>query len=88
MLRDQRLELGDCLAVAAEREPGIEVVLDGGDPHLLEAANRLLRERLVAHGRQRRPVPERERLGEAVGRLLGPARGEVGTSVRNELLEP
>ena len=87
MLRDQRLELGDHLAVAAEREPGVEVVLDGGDPHLLQAADRLLRERLVAHVRQRRPAPERERLGEAVGRLLGPARGEVGAPARDKLLE-
>ena len=87
MLGDQRLELGDRLAVPAEREPGVEVVFDGGDPHLLQAADRLLRERLVAHVRQRRPVPERERFGEDVGRLPGPARGEVGAPARDQLLE-
>ena len=31
--------------------------------------------------------PLRERLGEAVGRLLGPARGEVGAPARDKLLE-
>ena len=88
MLGDQRLELGDQLAVLAEREPGLDVVLDRGDPQLLEAADRFLRERLVAHVRQSRPTPEGERVGKGVGRLLRPARGEVVTALPGQLLEP
>ena len=30
MLRDERLQLGDDLVVATEREPRVEVILDGG----------------------------------------------------------
>ena len=87
MLDDQRLELGNHLAVLTGREPGLDMVLDCGDPQLLEAADRFLRERLVAHVRQSRPTPEAERVGKGVGRLLRPARGEMGTALRGQLLE-
>ena len=84
MLGHQSLELGDRLAMAAEREPRIDVVLDGGDPQLLQAADRLLGEALVAHVGQRRPAPQRERLGEGVRRVLGVA---GAAPLRDELLE-
>ena len=87
MRRNELLELRDDLAVPAEREPRVHVILGGGDALLLEAADRLLRERLVADVRQCRSAPQPERLGEVVGRLLGPARGELGASAGDQLLE-
>jgi hypothetical protein len=87
MLGDQLLELGDHLAVAAEREARVDVVLDGREPQLLEPPDRLLRERLVAQVRERGARPDRERRAERVGRLLGPAGGQRGAPGGGEPLE-
>ena len=62
MTGDEGLELGDDLAVASEREVGLDPFLDGGQAELLEAGDLLLRERVEARsrraaGRARAPAP-------------------------------
>ena len=61
---DERLELGDELGVTAEREVGVDALLDDDGSQLLEARDLRLRERLVDEVGERRPAPERERLAQ------------------------
>ena len=59
---DERLELGDELVVAAERQVAVDALLERAQAQLLEAGDLALRERLVVQVRQRLAAPERERL--------------------------
>ena len=67
MLGDQCLELSDDLRVAAEREVGVDAILEAGDASLLEAPDLGLRERLVGEVGERRAAPEIERVAQAIG---------------------
>ena len=61
---DERLELGDELGVAAQREVGLDALLDDDGAQLLEPGDLRLRERLVDEVGERRAAPERERLAQ------------------------
>ena len=71
---DDRLQLGDELAVAAEREVGVDPVLERGEPQLREAGGLGRRERLLRELGERRAAPERERLAECRPRRPDPPR--------------
>ena len=62
VLGDQCLELADHVAVAAERQVGLDALLHAREPQLLEVCALDLRERLVGELRKRRPAPQREGL--------------------------
>ena len=70
MLRDQRLELADDVAVMPERQVGLDPPLERGEAQLLEARALVPCERLRELG-QRGPAPERERVAQQLARLLG-----------------
>ena len=61
---DERLELGDEISLAPEREVGVDPFLDGGQAQLLEAGDLLLRERVEGEVGKRRAAPELQRLAE------------------------
>ena len=66
---DERLELGDELGVAPEREVGLDPLLERDGAELLEPRDLGLGERLVEEVGERRAAPERERLAQrALGR--------------------
>ena len=71
MAGDLRLELADQLGAAAQREIGLDPVLERRQPLLLEPRDLRLRERLVGHVGQRRAAPDRERLPQPFGRVAG-----------------
>ena len=87
MARDQRFQLGDELGVSAEREIGVDPVLEGGDMQLVQAPDLVLGEALVGEIRQGKAAPELERLPEVAGRRLRLARGERRAAVREAALE-
>ena len=62
--RDEGLELGHELGVAAEREVGVHAPLDRGHAQLLEPGDVGLGERLVGEIRERRPAPEGKGLAQ------------------------
>src|SRR5262249_53288801 len=64
VLVDERLELADEIAGAAELEVGVNASLDGVQPQFLEAADLVLRERLEGEIGKRRPSPERKRFAQ------------------------
>ena len=65
---DERLELGDELCVAPEREVRLDALLERDGAQLLEPRDLRLRERLVEEVGERGAAPERERLAQ---RALG-----------------
>ena len=67
VLGDERLEVGDELIVPAEREVGLDALLEGDHPQLLQARDLRGGEILVSEIGQRRPAPERESLTELSG---------------------
>ena len=71
MFRRERLELGDECEVAAERELGVEALLDDRQPQLLETLDLDPRERLELEIRKWSPRPERFGGTERLGRRLG-----------------
>src|SRR5215204_5860817 len=89
MARYLGLELGDERRVAAEREVGVDPVLERGEPLLLEPRDLRLRERLVAEVGERTPAPQRERLPQLVGgggRVAPLERLAAGVRQRGEAL--
>ena len=60
----ERLELGDELVVAAEREIRVDSVLQTGQARFLEAGDLRLSERFVAEVRKRLTAPQTERLAQ------------------------
>ena len=87
VLGDQRLELGDELAMAPEREVGLDAVLERRQPQLLQPRHLGLRERLVADVLVGVPAPQPERLAEARLRRAGLAPRQLGTPARDQELE-
>ena len=85
VLRDQRLQLADQLRVAAEREVGLDPLLQRRQPQILQPAGLDARERLLVELGQRRPAPQRERLAQQPRRARG-----LGRCARlgDEPLEP
>ncbi len=75
MLRDQRLELRDEVAVAAEREVGIDSLLERQEAKLVQPADRRLGEPLIRKLRERRAAPESECVAE---RICGRRRIRIG----------
>ena len=76
VLAHERLELGHGLGVAAEREVGLEPLLERDEAQLLEPADLVAGERLVAEVRERRPAPEPERPAQHVAAPRRVALGE------------
>ena len=64
VLRDQRLELGNEIAMAAELQVGLDPILERRQPQLLQPRHLRLRERLVPHVLVGRPAPQPERLAK------------------------
>src|SRR5581483_6748133 len=77
---DERLELGNELGVAAERELRLGALLHERQPQLAQARDLRLRERLVRELRERLAAPDRERLAEEPR----PARRIAGTGLVDE----
>ena len=87
VLGDERLELADELRVAAEREVGVDPLLERREAELLEPDDRGLRERLVGEVGERGAAPERERLAQRRrGRSASPA-GAVRLALAEQALE-
>jgi hypothetical protein len=77
VLGDELVELRHELPVPPGVEVGVEALLQRGQPQLLDARDRVLRERLVAEVRQRLAPEEPERLpekGRAPARIALPPR--------------
>ena len=88
VLVDERLELPDHLAVAAEHELRLDQPFERDGMQLVEPGGLALRERLVGEVGQRRAAPQRERLLEGRHRGLRASRVELGPGLRHEPLEP
>jgi hypothetical protein len=67
VLRDEPLELGDQLGVAAEREVGFDALLERREPQLLQARDLGLRERLGRQVAERRAAPQGQRVAQEAG---------------------
>ncbi len=80
LLRDQLLELADELAVSAEREIGVDPVLERCQSKLPEAHDLGLCKRLPRQIGERRAAPERKRRAQAVRTGNRVTRRERGTS--------
>jgi hypothetical protein len=88
MLGDEPFELGHHVGVAAERQVGVDALLQRRKVSLLEPRDLGLRERLVRNVGQGRPAPHGERLAQAGGGVdRPPVRERLATLVR-EPLEP
>jgi hypothetical protein len=83
----ERLELGDDLGVATEREVGVDAVHQRSEPELLEPTDLRLREVEEGEIGERRPAPERERLAQPDGGLHRVAVGECTTARLVQALE-
>jgi len=73
--------------MAAERELGVDPLLDGHEPQLVEPGDLILRKRLVCEVDQRRPAPKHERVAQARERLLGPTGGARPLAFGDRTLE-
>jgi hypothetical protein len=62
MLGGERLELANDLGVTAGGKIGVDPLLEGGEPQLLETTDLGLRERLVSEIGERRTAPNGKRL--------------------------
>jgi hypothetical protein len=71
MLADQHLQLADQVGVAAERQVGLDPLLQCSDAQLLEASAFDLGERLAGELRQRGTAPQFECLAQQPRRSLG-----------------
>jgi hypothetical protein len=87
MTGDERLELGDELTVAREREVGFDPFLEGGKAELIEPGDLLLCERVEGELGERRAAPEPERLTEQCRCLERSARSERRPRPREQSCE-
>ncbi|HEY7692075.1 MAG TPA: cupin domain-containing protein [Gaiellaceae bacterium] len=88
MLGDQSLQPAQQGVVTTERELGVAEQLDGVQPPLLQPFPPALRQRLGGEIRERRPLPERERLAQATRGSVGPAGTQLSLGLRDQRLEP
>ena len=70
MLFDERVDLGD-EAGAAEREVGVDAILERGEAQLFELGDRALGERLVGEVGERRATPQRFSFVQELRALFG-----------------
>jgi hypothetical protein len=75
---DERLELGREVGVPPGREIGLDALLDGEQPQLLETLGIRPGEELVGDVGERRPAPERQGVPQRSTRLVGTTRRELG----------
>ena len=73
--------------MATQRQVGLDPLLDGAEPKLAQPADLALGERVVGEVGKWFPAPERERLAQRCGRLLGLTRGERPPALLDEPLE-
>src|SRR5207237_3726837 len=73
--------------IETEGEFGLDALLQGGEPDLLEALDRSPCEGLVGEIRERRPAPEAERVAEEIGGLLCLAFYERSGGLARSVLE-
>jgi hypothetical protein len=85
VLCDKRLELSHQLVMAAERQFGVDAILDRRETKLLQPGDLAPCERLVPELGQRLPAPERERLAQARRPLV---RIVPLSPLRDQRLEP
>ena len=88
VLGDQRLELSDHLGVPAERQPRVDLQLQGRRAQVGEARDVALGERLVGEIGERLAAPEREAFVEPGGGLPRTIRGQLVPGLREQPLEP
>jgi hypothetical protein len=74
--------------VTAERQVGLDAVLERGEPEFLEPPRLRLGERLVGEVCERRAAPEPERGAQFGGGLLGVAERERFAAPLEESFEP
>jgi hypothetical protein len=84
MLANERLELPDQTSVPAERELGLDPLLEGLELHLLEAEDLTGRKPLRGEFAERPAAPECESFLKPAQRILRRQRPRLG----DELLEP
>ena len=87
MLADERLELGDELGVAAEREVGLDPLLECGQAQLLEARDLSLREGLGREVRKGRSAPKGEGGPQRLCCAFGLAPGKERSTLAEQALE-
>ncbi len=84
LLRDEPIDVGDDLGMAARRQLRIEQLLRRGEPQLVHAPDLVLGECLVGQIAERWPVPQIERMSERDDPLLGLLRSRLA----DQALEP
>ena len=87
VLAHQRLELADQRGVPAEREIGVDPILERREALLLQPRSLALRKRLIREVRQRRPAPQRQRLPQPSARELRITLRERVAALRHARLE-
>ena len=87
ILSDQRLELAHQVAVAAERQIGVDAQLERDGTAFFQPGDLAPRERLVRDVRQRRSAPQRESLAQPSGRIGGAPVLQCRGRIADELLE-
>jgi hypothetical protein len=87
MLRDHIADLHDDVRVAAAGKLSLQPTLLGEEPELVEPRRSRAEKRSIVEVGERRPAPERERIGEGRCRLLNPSVGERLRSRVREALE-
>ena len=87
MLAHERVELADQRRVPAEREIGVDSILERREALLLEPGSLALRKRLVREVPQRRAAAQRQRLPQPTARELRIALCERIAALRDERLE-
>jgi hypothetical protein len=86
VLAHERLELGDEVGMAAEREVGVDAVLERREPQLLQP-RRLDAGELLVELRERRAAPHRQGGVELARRAIGVAGGKGGAPVARQRAE-
>src|SRR5690349_19164619 len=87
MFLDELSEPHRSVAMVAEREVGLEVLLEHGETHLLQARTLDDGEGLIDEVSERRADPQAQRLAETRGGLGGVAAGTCAAGLDDELLE-
>ena len=88
VVRERRTERRRQLAMLAEREPDLEVLLERVDVQRLEPTCLGAEPRRARQALQRRPAPEGQRRRDRVRRGMGVAVAQRGARLREQLLEP
>jgi hypothetical protein len=87
MLANEGLEFGHNFGVTAEREVGLETLLECNESKSLEPPDLVPRELVVAELHQRRAPPEAERLTQDLSGFGRLALGEEAAAARDQALE-